>query len=62
MIAKLHLRVGQKHPYQRVIGLFQGSFDIYFETSVSGEWISSFMMDQSSMIANQTIVQEDRNP
>jgi pSer/pThr/pTyr-binding forkhead associated (FHA) protein len=33
-----------------------GPFDLCFETSVTGEWVPSFRIDESPMIADQTIV------
>ncbi|MFM2197090.1 MAG: hypothetical protein RLZZ505_522 [Verrucomicrobiota bacterium] len=34
-----------------------GPFDLRLETSVTGEWVPSFRIEESSMIADQTIVQ-----
>jgi pSer/pThr/pTyr-binding forkhead associated (FHA) protein len=39
-----------------------GPFVLRFETSVDGEWVPSFMMEQSSMIAEQTIIHKDGKP
>lgn len=39
-----------------------GPFELVFESSVTGEWVPSFLMDQSSKIACQTIFQAPKGP
>lgn len=39
-----------------------GPFELVFESSVTGDWVPSFLMDESSRIACQTIVQAPKEP
>lgn len=39
-----------------------GPFDLVFESSATGDWVPSYVIDQSSQVAHQTIMQAPGRP